>query len=175
MLNYKDGEHGSYLEIADALSECGSQPIADKKELWKRIVLNILISNYDDHLRNHGFLYAGSTGWRLSPVFDLEPTPAGKKARYLHTYFAFEEQEASLDAAFSVSAEFGLSQKGARASAQEVGQAVQKWRYFAQQSKASSKEIEMLATAFEHDDLKAAVKPISIHATLGKLGRKHKP
>ena len=53
MLNYKDGEHGSYLEIADALSECGSQPIADKKELWKRIVLNILISNYDDHLRNH--------------------------------------------------------------------------------------------------------------------------
>lgn len=176
MLSYKDGDHGSYLEIADSLSSYGEQPTADKKELWKRIVLNILISNYDDHLRNHGFLYVGSTGWRLSPVFDLEPTPAGKQSRYLHTYIGLEEGEASLDAALSVSNEFGLSLAEARSTALEVGQAVQKWRYFAQQSNANAKEIEMLSTAFEHEDLKASLKPVVVHApAAAKPGRRHKP
>ena len=175
MLSYKDGDHGSYLEIADSLSGHGAQPTDDKKELWKRIVLNIMISNYDDHLRNHGFLYVGSSGWRLSPVFDLEPTPAGKKSRYLHTYIGLEEAEASLDVALSVSAEFGLSLEEARTSAQKVGQAVQKWRFFAQQSKAKAREIEMLSTAFEHDDLKAALKPVSVHTATGKSVRRRKP
>jgi serine/threonine-protein kinase HipA len=39
------------------------------------MALNVLISNVDDHLRNHGFLWVGSNGWTLSPVYDLNPTP----------------------------------------------------------------------------------------------------
>jgi serine/threonine-protein kinase HipA len=45
------------------------------ERLWRRLVFNILISNTDDHLRNHGFLYEGQAGWRLSPAYDLNPVP----------------------------------------------------------------------------------------------------
>jgi len=50
--------------------------VIDLEELWKRVVFNCLISNTDDHLRNHGFLHA-QTGWRLSPLYDVNPSPYG--------------------------------------------------------------------------------------------------
>ena len=52
---------------------------------WRRIVFSILISNTDDHLRNHGFLWAGPAGWRLSPTYDLNPVPTDIKPRVLTT------------------------------------------------------------------------------------------
>ena len=42
----------------------------------RRIVFNISISNCDDHLRNHGFIY-NTKGWTLSPAYDLTPDPTG--------------------------------------------------------------------------------------------------
>lgn len=54
----------------------GAETRADLRQLWRRLAFNILISNTDDHLRNHGFLYAGNAGWRLSPAFDLDPSPS---------------------------------------------------------------------------------------------------
>lgn len=65
MLGARDNETRSYLEIVDALRQHGSAPKADMEALWRRLVFNILISNTDDHLRNHGFLYEGQQGWRL--------------------------------------------------------------------------------------------------------------
>ena len=85
MLGAADGEQRSYLEIGDALQQYGACAGEDLKELWRRIVFNIMISNVDDHLRNHGFLYTGQAGWQLSPIYDLEPTPAHIKDRYLST------------------------------------------------------------------------------------------
>ena len=73
----------SYLEIVDALRQHGAAPKADMEALWRRLVFNILISNTDDHLRNHGFLYAGQEGWRLSPAYDLNPVPTDIKPRIL--------------------------------------------------------------------------------------------
>ena len=64
MLGAADNEDHSYLEIVDALRQFGSQPEQDCAQLWRRIVFNILISNTDDHLRNHGFLYDDAGGWR---------------------------------------------------------------------------------------------------------------
>ena len=61
------GEQRSYLELADVLRQSGSMPEADLKQLWRRIVFNILVSNTDDHLRNHAFL-RDTRGWRLSPL-----------------------------------------------------------------------------------------------------------
>ena len=75
MLGSKDNEGRSYLEIVDALRQHGAAPKANMEALWRRLVFNILISNTDDHLRNHGFLYAGQEGWRLSPAYDLNPVP----------------------------------------------------------------------------------------------------
>ena len=67
MLGAKDNEMRSYLELVDALRQFGAAPKEDMRALWRRIVFSILISNTDDHLRNHGFLYAGPDGWRLAP------------------------------------------------------------------------------------------------------------
>jgi len=75
MLDARDNEVRSYLEFVDALRQHGDAPKEDMKALWRRIVFSILISNTDDHLRNHGFLWTGPTGWRLSPAYDLNPVP----------------------------------------------------------------------------------------------------
>ena len=67
-------EDHSYLEIVDALRQMGSAPAPDIRQLWRRIVFNILVSNTDDHLRNHGFLW-GPGGWQLAPAYDMNPSP----------------------------------------------------------------------------------------------------
>jgi serine/threonine-protein kinase HipA len=70
--------------------------------LWRRLVFNILISNTDDHLRNHGFLYQGQEGWRLSPAYDLNPVPTDIKPRILSTAINEEDTTAPLELAFEV-------------------------------------------------------------------------
>ena len=82
MLGAKDNETHSYLEIVDAFRQHGASPKADMEALWRRIVFNILISNTDDHLRNHGFLYEGSDGWRLSPGLRPQSRADRHKAAY---------------------------------------------------------------------------------------------
>lgn len=68
-------ELGSYTEIVDFMRSYSSDPIADFRELYRRLIFTILVSNKDDHLKNHGFLYVGAGQWRLSPVFDVNPAP----------------------------------------------------------------------------------------------------
>jgi serine/threonine-protein kinase HipA len=70
-------EEHSYTEIVDALRVNGAAPQIDIEELWRRIAFSILITNVDDHLKNHGFLHAERGLWRLSPAFDLNPSPEG--------------------------------------------------------------------------------------------------
>ena len=71
----RDGVPGDYLEVAETLTEFGSRTSEDLQQLWRRIAFSIAIHNTDDHLRNHGFLRDGRAGWRLSPVFDINPNP----------------------------------------------------------------------------------------------------
>src|SRR3546814_4537611 len=85
MMGAKDGERGSYPEIVDALAQHGSQGKTDAHALYRRVAFNVLISNVDDHLRNHGFLCRGKAGWSLSPASDLNPVPADLKARVMTT------------------------------------------------------------------------------------------
>jgi serine/threonine-protein kinase HipA len=76
-----DGEDAStgvsYLELAEVLIRAGSEPKRDLQELWTRIVFSILVSNTDDHLRNHGFILSPSRGWCLSEAYDINPVPTG--------------------------------------------------------------------------------------------------
>jgi len=77
MLGAADGEDGHcYLEIAAWLAQNGAAPEEDLRELWGRMVFSELVGNTDDHLRNHGFLLS-EQGWRLSPMFDVNPNPDG--------------------------------------------------------------------------------------------------
>lgn len=157
MLNAQDNEVRSYLEIADALRQYGASASADLAELWRRIVLTVLISNTDDHLRNHGFLYSGAAGWRLAPAYDLNPVPIDIKPRVLSTAIDADDPTASLDMALEVAELFGLKAKTAKAIAYEVGLAVCQWRDVAAGLGISKSQIERMASAFEHDDLKKAL------------------
>jgi len=84
-LGLKDGQRGSYPELVDVLTLHGAAASHDAHELYRRMVFNVLISNVDDHLRNHGFLWSGRNGWRLSPAYDLYPTPQDVRPRILTT------------------------------------------------------------------------------------------
>lgn len=115
MLGAEDHETRSYLELVDVLRRYGAAPKQDMRELWRRIVFSILISNTDDHLRNHAFLYGGPEGWRLAPAYDLNPVPVDVKPRVLATAIDLEDGTASLDVAIRVAEYFELSDREARA------------------------------------------------------------
>ncbi len=158
MLGANDGESHSYLEIADAIRQHGGSPKEDLHALWRRMVFNILISNTDDHLRNHGFLYEGINGWRLSPAYDLNPVPTDIKPRILTTAINEDDGTASLDLALQVANYFELEIEDAKMVAAEVGLAVSKWQSEAAVLGISAKEINRMSSAFEHKDLKAALR-----------------
>jgi serine/threonine-protein kinase HipA len=156
MLGARDNEARSYMEIVDALRQHGASPGQDMHELWRRIVFSILISNTDDHLRNHGFLYAGQSGWRLSPAYDLNPVPTDIKPRILTTAINEDDGTASLDLALSVADYFGLEKVDAAAIVKEVGKAVSSWRDEAAKQGIRKVEVDRMASAFEHDESKRA-------------------
>ncbi len=157
MLDARDTEARSYLEFVDILRQHGAAPKQDMHALWRRIVFNILISNTDDHLRNHGFLWAGPAGWRLSPAYDLNPVPTDIKPRVLSTAIDLDDGTASLKLALEVSGYFELTADEARRIAAEVGKAVAAWRKVAASLGLTRAEIDRMASAFEHEDLKAAL------------------
>lgn len=158
MLGARDHQTHSYLEIADAIRRYGARPTADLRELWRRVAFNVLISNTDDHLRNHGFLYDGSAGWSLAPAYDLNPVPADMKPRVLSTSIALDSPAASLELAWEVAEEFGLKQRDARSIAAEVGTAVSRWRHVAKQHGIAEKALGRMTSAFEHEDLERAMR-----------------
>jgi serine/threonine-protein kinase HipA len=156
MLGSKDNETRSYLEIVDALRQHGAAPKEDMEALWRRLVFNILISNTDDHLRNHGFLYQGPEGWRLSPAYDLNPVPTDIKPRILATAINEEDNTASLAMAMEVAGYFEVDAGKAREIAAQVGRVVSRWRDEASRHGLSKPEIDRMASAFEHADLQLA-------------------
>jgi len=168
MLGAKDQEPRSYLEMVDALRQHGASPKEDIEALWRRLVFNILISNTDDHLRNHGFLYQGQAGWRLSPAYDLNPMPIDLKPRVLSTMITEDDSTASLHLAMEVAGYFDLNVSKAKTIAAEVAQSVSSWRKEATRQGLSKTEIDRMASAFEHDDLKFALGKSSGKPASGK-------
>lgn len=157
MLGARDGEPGSYPEIVDALSRQGSKARQDAAQLYRRVVFNVLVSNVDDHLRNHGFLWSGKAGWTLSPAYDLNPTPADLKARILTTSIDLTEATCSLDLLQSAAGVYGLTLAQARSIIREVAAVTATWRQVAQAVGARPSEINRMASAFEHEDQARAV------------------
>jgi serine/threonine-protein kinase HipA len=157
MMAAKDGDRGSYPEIVDALTRHGAQARTDAHALYGRVVFNVLISNVDDHLRNHGFLWLGKAGWSLSPAYDLNPVPADIKARVLTTNINLDEGTCSIDLLESAAEFFGLSLHQARRIIKEVAAATATWRDTAKKIGARPAEINRMASAFEHDDLDRAL------------------
>ena len=156
MLGAQDNEARSYLEFVDALRQYGAAPKEDMRALWRQVVFSIMISNTDDHLRNHGFLYVGPDGWRLAPAYDLNPVPTDIKPRVLSTAIDLDDQTASLELALSVAGYFELKDDEAKKIAAAVGRAVGGWRARAEQLNLPKAACDRIASAFEHDDLRQA-------------------
>lgn len=148
LLGYTDGndfEDGvSYLELVDFIKTQGSNVTEDLKELWRRIVFSICISNADDHLRNHGFLLT-TNGWRLSPAYDINPI---ETAYGLKLNVSENDNAIDLDLALEVIAYFRLKKNEAKQIIQEVITAVSSWKRLAQQAGISKNEIELKTNAF---------------------------
>lgn len=64
----------SYVLLAEELRRISFQPKVDSQELFRRMCFNALISNTDDHPRNHAVI-AMNRDWALSPAYDLTPSP----------------------------------------------------------------------------------------------------
>jgi len=148
MLGLKDGDEATYTDIAEMIRMYGLNPLTDLYELWRRLVFNILISNLDDHLRNHGFLYAGDDKWCLAPAYDLNPVPIEEKARVLSTWISEEGPDASLDLALNAARYFGLKHTRAKAIIDEISAVTRQWRNMANRIGMSSADQAIYASAF---------------------------
>lgn len=157
MLGAEPGDRGehSYTEIADALRQHGATPQADIEELWRRMAFSVLITNVDDHLRNHGFLHFDRGQWRLSPAFDINPFP--ERLRELKTWVSEDTgSEATIEALMSVTPYFGIATPRAREILKAVETAVAGWRDEGHALGMTSDEIDQFADAFEHAERAAA-------------------
>lgn len=149
LLGYSDGiDHtagASYLEIAEFLMKSGANVNEDLKELFKRIVFNICVSNCDDHLRNHGFLRTDN-GWVLSPAYDINANETGNG---LILNISLDDNRLSLDLALSLHFEFRLSKEEATAIIRQTVNTVSTWQVYAKQLGISRVEMKRKERAFE--------------------------
>jgi len=149
MLEASHGDQRSYLEIASVIEERSTSVEDDLRQLWRRVCFSILISNTDDHLRNHGFLHERAESWGLSPAFDLNPNPApGPKE--LSTAIDFGDFHASVDTLMGVAQYFRMDAREAADVLAQVGSAVGHWRATATSHGLRKAEIEAMEPAFEH-------------------------
>jgi serine/threonine-protein kinase HipA len=148
MLEAGDGDERTYLDIVEVIEEESDRATADLHELWRRIAFSILVSNTDDHLRNHGFLRATSGGWSLAPAFDLNPNPEpGRK--FLTTSIDGSSNEASLELLLDVADLFRLREEEARAVVRSVSDATSRWRDVAGKAGLDRASIGVMEPAFE--------------------------
>ncbi len=140
-----DAESGtSYLDIASFIMQYSSSPSEDFKELWKRIVFSIAVTNADDHLRNHGFLLT-PRGLRLSPMYDVNPNPEGTGLS-----LNIDEYDNALDydTAIAASGYYGLSKDKAAGIVREIRKAVSLWESVASDMGIPRSEIEYMRSYF---------------------------
>jgi serine/threonine-protein kinase HipA len=134
----------SYLEIAEFLIRNGADTYNDLEELWRRIVFNISIKNTDDHLRNHGFLLT-EKGWRLSPVFDVNPNEFGSG---LSLNISETDNALDFDLAISVADYFRVPKAKASKIIKHIKETVTEWRKVAQDAGISNAEQDRMSAAF---------------------------
>jgi serine/threonine-protein kinase HipA len=148
MLEATDGEGSSYPEIAEVIETVSASATDDMRELWRRVAFSVLISNTDDHLRNHGFLRLSTAGWSLSPAFDLNPDPE-PGPKHLRTAITFDDDSASIENLMDAREYFRLNGDEAQGILATVRSAVARWADVAEENGLPRKEIEGMATAFE--------------------------
>ncbi|MCA1789956.1 MAG: HipA domain-containing protein, partial [Thioalkalivibrio sp.] len=124
-----DRTNWSYLSLAEELLRWSERGPLDREELYRRVVFNALISNLDDHPRNHALIAPGH-GWRLAPAYDLTPHPAvGQELRNLALKCGPLGRMARRDNLILGAPHFGVQPEAAAQVITEVAQVVRDyWR-----------------------------------------------
>ncbi len=149
LTGHKDGEDAStgvsYLELARVLMDHGAQTDTDLQELWSRIVFNVLVSNTDDHLRNHGFILVPGAGWRLSEAYDMNPVA---ESYGLKLNISESDNALDLDLVRSVAPYFRITAKAANEIIERNRAIVKQWPKIAARLDISAREQQRMAPAF---------------------------
>ena len=139
-------EGSSYLELAEFIMRYGAEPERDLRELWRRIVFSIAVSNTDDHLRNHGFLLSNA-GWRLSPAYDINPNSQGYG---LSLNISESDNALDFSLARQVAPDFRLSIREAESILKKTTGTVSRWKTYANAVGIPRSEQETMQTAFRY-------------------------
>jgi len=150
LLGLPPGEAGAYTLLADGIRQFGDDVSGDLRELWRRLVFSLLASNFDDHLRNHGFLMRTAGKWSLSPAYDLNPVPEIERAQVPKTSISEDGADSSIEAALAAAPRFGLKPAAAKAIVREVHAVVTDWRKVARKLHIPAHTLGAYASAFEH-------------------------
>jgi len=134
----------SYLDLAEFISNYGTNIEDNLHQLWRRIIFNIAISNTDDHLRNHGFILSNE-GWILSPAYDLNPS-IDKDGLALN--IDTDNNALNFELAKTVGVYFRLDENQMNAIINEVLESISKWKEIATKIGISRSEQELMGKAF---------------------------
>lgn len=147
-LEAPDGEVHSYVDIAQMIEERALDVTSELEQLWRRVAFSILISNTDDHLRNHGLLHMRSDAWTLSPAFDLNPNPA-RGPKHLATAIDADTL-ADLEDLLAIAALCRLDKERALGVVRQVRDAAGQWHQVARRNGICKVDQDAMAPAFEH-------------------------
>lgn len=150
LLGLSPDQPGAYTLLADGIRQFGQDTTADLRELWRRLVFSLLASNYDDHLRNHGFLMRSPGRWALSPAYDLNPVPEIDRTQMPKTPISEENEVPSIAAALAAAPRFGLKAAVAKTILREIFTAVSIWRPTGRSLRIKASTLNAYASAFEN-------------------------
>lgn len=158
LLALPQDEPGAYTLLADGIRQLGYDTAVELRELWRRLVFSLLTSNYDDHLRNHGFLMRAPGRWALSPAYDLNPVPEIERTQTPKMPISEDQEEPTIAAALSAVSRFNLSLGEAQTILRDVLAAVSDWRKTGRRLRIKAATLDAYATAFEHPLMEEARK-----------------
>jgi serine/threonine-protein kinase HipA len=148
LLGLQDGadhvEGIGYHDLVGFIMQHSPEAKEDLEQLWRRMAFNILVSNTDDHLRNHGFILT-PLGWRLSPAFDMNPNEMGNGLT-----LNISENSNELDITLSIETAqlYQLKSQNAGRILKEMRHEISNWRIVAKKFGISNSEIEQTKRAF---------------------------
>jgi serine/threonine-protein kinase HipA len=124
------GERFGYPELAQLLRRRGVTDgdvyVAQMREVFRRMVFNILIDNTDDHEKNHALLMTDAQQYQLSPAFDV--LPSGQALGFQQMRVGEQEADSTVANALSMSPMYGLAKNEAIKEAQAASQTIDGWK-----------------------------------------------
>lgn len=160
-----------YTDIVDMMVAHCEEPGQQMHELYRRILFYILVSNNDDHLQNHGFLYAGNNRWQLSPAFDINPQPL--RHRSLKTGISeLSGNEASIEAAIEAAPYFDVDQDSAVQILNGMIDVIDgSWRSLFRDAGMTDSDIDYYGPAFNHTETQKARRITGTTVTTSNRGQ----